>query len=136
MPQIRAQTQRSDPDDSETLMEAADAARLSHHPKAALGFLRSVVSSHATSPLAPQAAFMSGQLLERLGVPLEAADAFKTARELAPAGSLAEDALAREVEAWSKAGRIAEARRSARVYEQRYPGGRWLRAIHANVDQE
>jgi transmembrane sensor len=65
-------------------------------------------------------------MLERMGQPLAAADAFKVARELAPAGSLAEDALAREVEAWSKAGRVAEARRGARMYEARYPDGRWL----------
>ena len=121
------------PDDSEALMDAADAARLSHHPQAALGFLRKVVSNHATSAVAPQAAFMSGQLLQRLGEPLEAADAFRTAQELAPAGSLAEDGLAREVEAWSNAGHTAEAQRSARMYEERYPSGRWLRAIQAHV---
>ena len=121
------------PDEPEALMDAADAARLSHHPDAALSFLQMVVSNHATSPVAPQAAFMLGQLLQRTGAPLKAAGAFRVARELEPEGSLAQDALAREVEAWSKAGRSSEAQRSARMYEERYPGGRWLDAIRAQV---
>jgi transmembrane sensor len=117
------------PDDVEALMDAADAARFSDHPQAALGFLRKVTSKHEQSPAAPLAAFMSGQLLERMAAPLEAANAFRMARELAPTGSLAEDALAREVGAWSKAGRADEASSSARRYEEQYPGGRWLRAV-------
>jgi transmembrane sensor len=117
------------PDDAEALMDAADAARFSDHPRAALGFLRKVTSNHQRSPAAPLAAFMSGQLLERMAEPLEAANAFRMARELAPTGSLAEDALAREVEAWSKAGRADEASRSVRRYEEQYPGGRWLRVV-------
>ena len=47
------------------------------------------------------------------------ADAFATARQLAPNGSLAQDALAREVEAWSKAGRPDDAYRAARQYVAR-----------------
>jgi transmembrane sensor len=117
-------------DNSEALMDAADAARLSGHPDASVTYLRRVLRNHRESPVAPLAAFTLGRvLLERLGQPSEAADAFATARSLAPEGSLAQDALAREVEAWSKAGHPHEAYERARLYVENYPRGRRLRAV-------
>ena len=117
-------------DDSGALLDAADAARLSGHPQVAVTYLRKVLDQHGESPVAPLAAFTLGRvLLERLGQPSEAADAFATARQLAPNGSLAQDALAREVEAWSKAGRPDDAYRAARQYVDTYPKGRRLRAV-------
>jgi transmembrane sensor len=117
-------------DDSGALLDAADAARLSGHPQAAVQYLRKVVDQHRETPVAPLAAFTLGRvLLERLGQPSEAAEAFSTARRLAPAGSLAQDALAREVEAWSKAGHPDEAYRCAREYVEKYPQGRRLRSV-------
>lgn len=117
-------------DDSGALLDAADAARLSGHPQAAVMYLRKVLDQHHDTPVAPLAAFTLGRvLLERLGQPSEAADAFGTARKLAPGGSLAQDALAREVEAWSKAGHPDQAYRRAREYVERYPEGRRLRAV-------
>jgi transmembrane sensor len=117
-------------DDSGALLDAADAARLSGHPQVAVTYLRKVLDQHRESPVAPLAAFTLGRvLLERLGQPSEAADAFTTARQLAPTGSLAQDALAREVEAWSKAGRPDDAYRAARQYVDIYPKGRRLRAV-------
>jgi transmembrane sensor len=117
-------------DDSEALMDAADAARLSGHPEASVVYLQKVLRKHRESPVAPLAAFTLGRvLLERLGQPSEAADAFATARRLAPQGSLAQDALAREVEAWSKAGHPHEAYERARQYVESYPQGRRLRAV-------
>jgi transmembrane sensor len=117
-------------DDSAALMDAADAARLSGHPEASLSYLRKVLDGHRQSPVAPLAAFTLGRvLLERMGQPSEAADAFATARNLAPQGSLAQDALAREVEAWSKAGHPQEAFERARHYVEKYPSGRRLRAV-------
>ena len=117
-------------DDSEALMDAADAARLSGHAEAAVTYLRKVLRDHRAAPVAPLAAFTLGRvLLERLGQPLEAADAFAVARTIAPQGSLAQDALAREVEAWSKAGHPDEAYQRARQYVQSYPEGRRLRAV-------
>lgn len=117
-------------DDTGALLDAADAARLSGHPQAAVMYLRKVVENHRQSPVAPLAAFTLGRvLLERLGQPSEAADAFATARQLAPGGSLAQDALAREVEAWSKAGRPDDAYRRAQQYVETYPKGRRLRAV-------
>jgi transmembrane sensor len=117
-------------DDTGALLDAADAARLSGHPQAAVTYLRKVLDQHRESPVSPLAAFTLGRvLLERLGQPSEAADAFAMARQLAPNGSLAQDALAREVEAWSKAGRPEDAYRRAREYVDTYPKGRRLRAV-------
>jgi hypothetical protein len=68
-------------------------------------------------------------LLENLGQPSEAAEAFALARGCAPHGPLAEDALAREVEALSKAGHSREAYERAQLYVQSYPSGRRLHAV-------
>jgi hypothetical protein len=117
-------------DNPEALMDAADAARSSGRPAAAATCLRQVLRDHSDSPLAPLAAFTLGRvLLERLDQPLSAADAFALARALAPEGSLAQDALAREVEAWSKAGRPQEAYKRACLYVVSYPKGRRLHAV-------
>jgi transmembrane sensor len=116
--------------DPAALMDAADAARLSNHPEVSVGYLRRVLRDHARSPVAPLAGFTLGRvLLERLGQPSEAAEAFALARSIAPQGSLAQDALAREVEAWSKAGNSHEAYERAQLYVQLYPSGRRLRAV-------
>lgn len=118
------------PSDPESLMEAADAARLSNHPETAALYLRKVLDRHRANPAAPLAAFTLGRvLLERLGRPAEAAEAFATARELAPRGSLAQDALAREVESWSKAGHAKEAYDRSRLFMERYPDSRRLRVV-------
>jgi transmembrane sensor len=116
--------------DPAALMDAADAARLSDHPEASVAYLRRVLREHSRSPVAPLAGFTLGRvLLERLGQPSEAAEAFALARSIAPQGSLAQDALAREVEAWSKAGNSHEAYERAQLYVQLYPSGRRLRAV-------
>jgi transmembrane sensor len=74
---------------------------------------------------APVAAFTLGRiLLSQLDRPAEAADAFALARRLAPGGTLAPDALAREVEAAARAGDRARARRLAEEYLARHPPGR------------
>ena len=58
-------------------------------------------------PAGAAAAFSLGRvLLGELRRPAEAAQAFARARKLAPDGPLAEDALAREVEAWARAGNL------------------------------
>jgi transmembrane sensor len=117
-------------DDASALMDAADASRLSGHPDVSVSYLRRVLRDHRPSPVAPLAGFTLGRvLLERLGQPSEAAEAFAVAREIAPHGSLAQDALAREVEAWSKAGNSHEAYQRAQQYVQLYPTGRRLRAV-------
>jgi transmembrane sensor len=116
--------------DPAALMDAADAARFSGHAEASVAYLRRVLREHRASPVAALAGFTLGRvLLERLGQPSEAAEAFALARGLAPSGSLAQDALAREVEAWSKAGNSHEAYQRAQQYVESYPNGRRLRAV-------
>jgi transmembrane sensor len=117
-------------DEPSSWMDAADAARLSGHPREATGYLERLVRGHDRSPLAPLAAFTLGRVyLDQLGEPARAARAFADARRLAPDSSLAPDAMAREVEALSKAGDAAGANQRAREYAARYPGGRRLRAV-------
>jgi transmembrane sensor len=107
---------------AEDLMLAADAARLSGHPGAAVPYLRRLLRDHADDVRAPVAAFTLGRvLLSELARPAEAADAFATAYRLAPSGPLAGDALGREVEAAADAGDAARAHRLAETFVARYP---------------
>ncbi len=117
-------------DDVEDLLLAADVARLSGHPRGAVAPLRRIIEAHASDPRGPIAAFTLGRvLLDELGDPRGAAAAFATARTAAPRGPLAEDALAREVEAWSRCGEDARAAAAAGQYLERYPDGRRQKAV-------
>jgi transmembrane sensor len=117
-------------DDVEELLLAADSARLSGHPEAALPFLRKVIERHTSDSRAPLAAFtLGGVLMQQLGQPREAEAAYARARELSLNASLAEDALARQVEAAHRAGDAARARSLAREYMERYPSGRRQHAV-------
>lgn len=112
------------------LLLAADVFRMSGHPRDAVRPLRRVVESHSDDPRAPLAAFTLGRvLLDDLGQPGAAARAFRKARKLNASGALAEDALAREVEAWSKAGNENEARQRAELYLRTYPNGHRAHAV-------
>jgi transmembrane sensor len=118
---------RDEPGD---LLFAADVARLSGNPALAVPRLERVIRAHASDSRAPLAAFTLGRtLLDGLGRPREAADAFARARKLAPGGALAQDALAREVESWSRAGESGLARQRALDYLRLYPGGRREKAV-------
>lgn len=112
------------------LLLAADVARLSGHPEQAVGPLRRILAAHRKDPRAGLASFTLGRvLLDQLGQPANAARAFRKARRLAPQGALAEDALAREVESWARAGDHASARRSAREFRKTYPSSSRLAAV-------
>ncbi|HEX9295030.1 MAG TPA: FecR domain-containing protein [Polyangiaceae bacterium] len=115
-------------DDTGDLLLAADAARLSGFPAEAVPYLERVVRAHATDPRSNLASFTLGRvLLDELGRPREAADAFARAR--AAGGPLAEDALARQVEATSRAGDPTKSRELAREYQKLYPNGRRAKAV-------
>jgi transmembrane sensor len=115
---------RDEPGD---LLLASDVARLSHHSKEAAGLLRRLLAGHGRDPRAPSAAFTLGWvLMNELGRPSEAAAAFARAEALAPRGNLAEDAMARAVEAWVRAGELARAKGEVERYRKRYPQGRHL----------
>lgn len=116
--------------DPAALLDAADAARFSGHPEEAVGYLSRVTTTHRNSPMAPLAAFTLGRVcLDQLGQPHKAADAFALAYRLSPHGSLAQDAMARQIEALSKGGREAQAYELAERYVRKYPNGRRLRAV-------
>jgi transmembrane sensor len=115
-------------DETQELLLAADAARLSGHPDAAVPFLEQVVRAHGEDARVELAAFTLGRvLMDELGRPFQAAAAFQRSR--AVGGPLAEDALAREVEAWSRAAETARARALALEYQRAYPGGRRSKAV-------
>ena len=115
-------------DEAGELLLAADVARLSGHPADAVPYLERLLQSRAGDPRAGLAAFTLGRVeLDDLGRPAEAAAAFERARKAG--GPLAEDALAREVEAFSRAGDTGRARSLAEEYEKRYPHGRRARSV-------
>ena len=117
-------------DNVEDLLLLADVMRLSHHAVEALAPLRRVVRDHPDDPRASLAAFTVGRvLLEDLGRPREANDAFADAIRLAPDGPMAEDALARQVESLSRAGDARAAQQLAEEYLRQFPNGRKLRSV-------
>ena len=113
------------PSDIGDLMLLADVARLASHPQEAVAPLKKVVAGSPSDPRAPLAAFTLGRvLLDELGDPRQAASAFGRALSLDPEGPMAQDALAREVEAWSRAGEPVVAHEKAMEYLRKYPDGR------------
>lgn len=120
---LRSEGQSSVHDETEELLLAADTARLSGHPADAVPYLRRVLETHANDARAYLAAFTLGRvLLDELGKPAEAALAFDRARTRR--GPLCEDALARAVEAWARAGNARRAHDLALEYRRTYPDGR------------
>ena len=114
----------------QALFALADQARSEGRPEGAVGYLREIVERYPNDPHAPMAAFTEGRLLlEALKQPRSAAGAFGQARALAAHGPLAEDALARQVEALAAAGDAAAARAHAEHYRALYPHGPRLNAV-------
>ena len=110
---------------AEALLTAADTARSAGRRSESVALLRRLLLEHRADARAPLAAFTLGRiLLMELAQPGEAALAFAEVRALAPAGPFAEDALAREAEAWQKAGDAGKAVARAREYLRLYPHGR------------
>jgi transmembrane sensor len=120
-------------DDVQELLLAADAARLSGHPAQAVPFLRRVIERHPGDARASLAAFThGGVLLNQLDRPREAEAAYARARSLALSPALAQDALARQVEAAQRAGDVRRTRELAREYLRSYPNGRrvqWVKEL-------
>jgi transmembrane sensor len=115
----------------EALFARADRARAEGNPALAVATLRELREQFPRAPQAGAAAFTRGRLLlESLHRPREAAVAFAEARALARGdGTLAEDALAREVEALRAAGDTASARARAELYRSSYPHGLRLQIV-------
>ena len=115
----------------EALFAHADRARTEGKPELAVAALRELQARFPRDPHVGAAAFTIGRLLlESLQRPREAAAAFAEARALARGdGALAEDALAREVEALHAAGDGASARARADLYRSLYPRGLRLHIV-------
>ena len=118
-----------DSTDPSSLLAAADVARRTHHPGQAVAPLRKLIEGYAKDPRASAAAFTLGRVLMETGDYREAALAFAKARSLDRQGAISEDALAREVEAWSRAGDRGRARARADEYVLHYPSGRRLASV-------
>ncbi len=119
-------------DSAGELLAAADVARLQGHAEEGAAILRRLLRDHDADPRAPLAAFTLGRvLMMELGQPREAAAAFARARALDPGGPFAEDALARETEAWARAGDRVRAREEATEYVRTYPRGRRVDSVKA-----
>jgi len=124
-------------DQAADLMLAADVARLSAHPEAAVVPLRELCARFPKDKRAPVAAFTLGRvLLDDLGRAAEAAQAFEFAGTSWPSGPLAQDSLARAVEAWQRAGRDERARPLAERYLRRFPRGRHAAAMRDALARE
>jgi transmembrane sensor len=112
------------PDAAGELLATADLARREGRVDAAVMALETLLARHASDPRAASAAFSLGRvLLEARHEPEAAAAAFARVATLEPGGPLVEDALAREIEAWARAGALPRAQSLARVYLRRYPDG-------------
>lgn len=112
---------------SPNLLQSADKQRRRGDVQGAIQTLRAAVAGGAEPSRRAIAAFTLGKLLlDAAGRPAEAEGAFRTCLRLSPPRAVAEDALARLVEAQVRAGKAEAARGTARQYEQRYPNGRRL----------
>lgn len=108
----------------EDLLLATDVARRSNHFAEALAYYDRVIEGYRRDPRAPLAALTKGRIaLRKLHDGKTAAEALKQARLLSLPDSLAEEALADEVEAWALAGDTERARAAATEYVRRYPSG-------------
>ncbi len=111
------------------LLLAADSARLSGHPDAAVKYLATIVRQYPKDFSAQLAAFSLGSIyLDQLNRPADAAFRFGQARALAGTGALSEDALARQLEALVRSGDTVQARARAEEYVRLFPTGRHVEA--------
>jgi outer membrane protein assembly factor BamD (BamD/ComL family) len=115
----------------EQLMILVSIAQAVGEPQHAMAALRRVVESYPRDPAAPQAAFMLGTALEKAGDRAGAERAFATCRALSPQSEIAEDALARQIEAALEQGERAGARQLVDQYEREFPQGSRLAEFRA-----
>jgi transmembrane sensor len=106
------------------LLELADAARLSGHPRQAAGALDSLRRRYRSDARAGLAALELGRLrLDSFGDPAGALEALRDAQALSRSPSVQEDALARQAQALEALGNAAGCRRVQADYLKRYPSG-------------
>jgi TolA-binding protein len=121
-------------DEVADLLAQADALRRADDARAAAPLMRTILARHRRDPRAPAAAFTLGRILLDDGDAAAAARAFADARALAPRGPLASDALAREADAWARAGDHDRAIDRATQYLADYPDGARASAMRRHVE--
>lgn len=102
---------------------AADVRRYTGEPAAAIPHLEEVVKRNRKDTFGALAQFRKGRILMRLDRHADAARAFADVGRMPGSGSVAEDALSREVEALYRAGERQRAEERAHQYLERYPDG-------------
>lgn len=116
--------------DAATLLDLADVARGAGRPRDAANALGRLLARHRSDGRAPLAALTLGRLqLDALGNVREAVNTLELALALDLPASLEEDALARLVEACSRAGDATKAGAHASTYRARFPAGRWRASV-------
>lgn len=126
---FRASREQSVGSNIDDLWLAADASRLSGHPREAVAYLEAALHQHPNDARVHLAAFTLGRLRLQLGRARQAAQDFAMVERLDRRGVLVEQALAREVEAWARAGDTAKARERAAVYLRRFPRGTYAERV-------
>jgi transmembrane sensor len=112
---------------STDLLTLADQQRRRGDLQSAIQTLKQAVEREPNGARGAMAAFTLGKLLlDGTGQPVEAAAAFRACLNRSPPAAIAEDALARLVEAQSRSGAREAALGTAREYQKRYPNGRRL----------
>jgi transmembrane sensor len=116
------------------LLLAADVMRLTGHSPRAVVLLKKVVKGFPGDSRRTAAAFTLGKvLLEELGNPRAAARAFGIAAR--PASPLKEEAMAREAEAWYRAGDSSKAKAAAQKYLVQFSQGARADSVRAFYDE-
>jgi hypothetical protein len=119
----------------EQLMILVNIAQAVGEPAQVVAALRRVVERYPRDPAAPQAAFMLGTVLEKAGDRAGAARAFEACRALSPQSEIAEDALARQIDAALEQGDLAEAHRLFGQYERDFPRSSRLAEFRAALSK-
>ena len=120
----RTSREPSSEDQARTLFEAAREARREGRSERAAALFAELVDQHPRDDRAPLAAFELGRLrLDVLHDTPGAVEALERSLALSPRASFRQDALARLVSAYDRAGRGGECREVRDRYLREYPDG-------------
>jgi transmembrane sensor len=111
------------PPSASALQAIADSARVAGRNTEAAAALEKLVALHPSDPRVPGALFTLGRIERARGHFGASAHAFERCQGVAPAGPLAQDALAEAAASWSSAGASEAARTDAGKYLARWPNG-------------
>jgi transmembrane sensor len=120
------------------LLKKVDDARDRGNPKKATALLEQIVREHPTDPAIGLVALTLGNIrLDTLRQPRAAALAFKqAATSKGLPSSLREQAYARCVEAFHRAGDVKSTKKMSEMYTRRFPNGTWLSWIERWTESE